>query len=67
MLNPNYFMSQSNLVSIYSQFEELPDFNNLKWCLQEANAGFVFLHCDGLNYSIVFDADSFLTTRTGGY
>ena len=38
----------------------LPQFDSLPWCLTGSNSGFVFLYCNGLDYSLVFDSESFM-------
>ena len=37
-----------------------PQFSSLPWCLVDSNYGFVYLYCNGLDYSLVFDSESFL-------
>lgn len=48
--------------NVYTKYAELPEFDQLNWCLQEGNAGFVFMHCAGLDFSLIFDAQSFLNS-----
>lgn len=59
-VNQNFLLFKSNLANIFGKSGDMPDFDSLAWCLIDSNAGFVFLNCDGLQYSLMFDSKSFL-------
>jgi len=65
-LNTPFTLFQSNLGSVFAKYTEQPAFKDLTWCLLESNSGFVFLHCKGLNYSLIFDSASFLSREKSG-
>ena len=54
---------RSDLVNVYGGFS-LPQFSQLKWCLLDSNGSFVFLYCNGLDFSVIFDGASFLQGKT---
>ena len=62
-VNENFVLFESDLANVYSKFGAL-DFDTIPWCLVESNAGFAFLYCDGLEYSVMFDSGSFLAGKT---
>jgi hypothetical protein len=59
-VNQNFLLLQSNLANVYEKLGDVPDFSQLAWCLIDSNSGFVFLYCNGLNYSLIFESKPFL-------
>ena len=59
-VNQNYLLFENNLANIFGKFGDMPDFDSIDWCLIDSNAGFVFLNCEGLQYSLMFDSTSYL-------
>ena len=59
---------ETGLTNVYSKFTERPAFSQQSpWCLIESSAGFAFLYCGKLDYSLIFDTESFLDGKvTGG-
>ena len=60
-VSESFTLFESDLAKVYGRWSGKPDFSQLDWCLQGANSGFVFLYCNGPQYSIVFDSESFLS------
>ena len=38
----------------------MPPFITLPWCLLNGNSEILFVQCDGVDYTMLFDAQSFL-------
>ena len=55
----NSMFYESVLTNVYGRFTESPVFRESPWCLIDSSAGFAFLYCGKLDYSLIFDTESF--------
>ena len=59
-VNENFVLFRNDLANVYAKYGS-PDFSALDWCLIKGNKNdLVYVYCDGLDFSIVFDSESFL-------
>ena len=56
----NSLYYETDLENVYYKFAERPEFSQSPWCLIDSSAGFAFLYCGRLDYSLIFDTESFL-------
>ena len=58
-VSENFILFKNDLANVYAKYGS-PDFSALDWCLIKGNTkDLVYVYCDGLDFSIVFDSDSF--------
>ena len=58
------FTKDLSLRKVYEKIgSDLPALDTLPWCVVESTGDLVYAFCDGVDYSIMFDADSFLADK----
>ena len=59
----SYF--QRDLANVYNceECDEKPPFHMLSWCLLDGNAEIMYLQCDGVDYTMLFDAKSLILDK----
>ena len=56
---------QRDLANVYDcdNCDKKPPFTMLPWCLLDGNSEIMYVQCDGVDYTMLFDAKSFILDK----